>query len=411
MSLLDELLKKAMEVNRAPVQSEVPGGLLALLTQGNQNTGPQVDINSFLHQNVQPATVPAAPQMQHGSGLGKEVVSSLLGEWFDERKYKNDLERAEKERKRQAEELEKINKSGLSGKDLYFALLNARSKSAQDVGKKGLEPLDPEKTKIVEVGVPNQPGMRQQAIVDPITKAVTPIGEPWAPSSLVNVYNGDGFIQPATADEKVAFGLSPHQPATKNLKTGEVKATPTGITEAQSKAGMNVSGLTKAISDLEPLLVPGKTDISKNKTDFVASEVNKLNIPFVSPVANQFMSEDQQKFNSAAEATIISVGHLLSGQGLPESEVERKSRALVPQWGDKNYSQKLKGLQALERAGATLAGPAFMDALKQIETTGDYKEPGKESTKDIKKFQPVERSVSKSGKPMFKNANGQWEYE
>lgn len=275
MNLLDELLKKAMNANRAPVQSDVPGGLLALLTQGNQNTGSQVDINSFLHQNVQPATVPAAPQMQHGSGLGKEVVSSLLGEWFDERKYKNDLERAEKERQAQAAEIEQISKSGLSGKELYFELLKARSKSAQDIAKKGLEPLDPEKTKVVEIGVEGNPKLRQQAIVDPINKSVIPIGPYWQPSSGVTVNTGDlnNIIKDTEAGNivdsqgnavKIPIGMTRQQAAEKGYNYGkpptqaEVKADTSATTvdtllsniQTLRKNGASVSGIKGAIQNL-----------------------------------------------------------------------------------------------------------------------------------------------------------------
>lgn len=100
MSLLDELLKKLMESKNTPVQNDVPAGMLSMLSQNNQST-PKMDM-SFLMRQPQAPQLPELEKYHGGSGIGKGIISGLLGDWFDERK-------TEKDKKTQEEELSKIN--------------------------------------------------------------------------------------------------------------------------------------------------------------------------------------------------------------------------------------------------------------------------------------------------------------
>ena len=359
MSLLDELLKQAMQPKKALVQNDVPGGLLAMLTQNNQ-AAPQSDMAAMVMNNRAPQLqMPEMPQYQGGSGLGKGIISSLLGEWFDERKYTKDAERAEAEKKRQAEELKQIFSSGKTGKDLYYELAKARSPVANKIAEKGLEPLDPEKTKIVEMGVPGEPGMRQQARFDPATNSLIPIGAPWKPSSGVSVYTGDGtMMAPATAEEKVKWGINPDVPATKNNKTGEVVAKPNSMTEDQGKAGMNVEGLETAMANMQEVLKTKTMDPSQNKQDYVGDVLQSTGIPLVKDIGNTMKSVDQQKFDQSKAQLITSIVHLLSGQGFTGAEIEEKLKAFTPIWGEdpKVTTQKFEALAKQAASGKRRAG-------------------------------------------------------
>jgi hypothetical protein len=256
MSLLDELLKQAMQPKKAPVQNDVPGGLLAMLTQNNQ-AAPQSDMSAMVMNSRAPQLqMPEMPQYQGGSGLGKGIISSLLGEWFDERKYAKETDRAEAEKVRQAEELKQIFGSGKTGKDLYYELAKARSPVANKIAEKGLEPLDPEKTKVVEVGVEGQPGMRQQAIVDPINKTVIPIGTPWKPSSgvTVNTGNMDNIIKDTEANNmvdaqgnavKIPVGMTRKEAAEKGYNYGKPP------TQAEVKADVSFETTTGLLNDIK----------------------------------------------------------------------------------------------------------------------------------------------------------------
>jgi len=313
MSLLDELLKQAMTAKRTPVQSDVPGGLLALLTQGNQASVPDNSMISMLMNKQAPEipTTPPPPQFQ-SSGIGRGIVTSLLGEWFDERKATNDLERADAEKRSQAEELEKIFGSGKQGKELYYELLKARSPVANEIAKKGLEPLDPEKTKVVEVGVEGRPDLRQQAIVDPINKTVTPIGTYWKPSSGVIVNTGEQFMnKPMNAAEATNLvdksgnpvnpivGITPAEAKAQELRYGkpptqaEVKSdvsfdTTTGLLDdikILRKGGASITGVSGVIQDLRSGNNPisAVANIALNKAGY---KIEPKNAELMSKVKN-----------------------------------------------------------------------------------------------------------------------------
>jgi hypothetical protein len=257
MSLLDELLKQAMQAKKTPVQNDVPGGLLAMLTQSNQAV-PQSDMASMVMNRPmpQPATLPEMPQYQGGSGLGKGIINSLLGEWFDERKYTKDAERAEAEKVRQAEELKQIFSSGKQGNDLYYELAKARSPVANKIAEKGLEPQDPEKVKIVEVGVEGRPDLRQQARYDSTTQSLIPFGPYWKPSSGVQINTGDlsnmikdteaGNIVDAQGNAvKIPIGMTKQQAAEKGYSYGKPP------TQAEVKSDVSFDTTTGLLNDIK----------------------------------------------------------------------------------------------------------------------------------------------------------------
>jgi len=274
MSLLDELLKQVMTAKRTPVQSDVPSGLLAMLTQGNQSTPDNSMATMVMNRPMPQLPSMPEPQQFQSSGIGKGIISSLLGEWFDDRKTTKDAERAEAEKQKQAEELKQIYSSGKTGNDLYFELLKARSPAANKVGQKGLEPQDPEKVKIVEVGVEGHPDMRQQARYDAATQTLIPFGPSWKPSSGVSVYTGnmENLIKDTEAGNmvdaqgnavKIPVGMTRQQAADKGYNYGkpptqaEVKAdvsfdTTNGLLDdikGSRKEGASVTGLGGVVQD------------------------------------------------------------------------------------------------------------------------------------------------------------------
>jgi hypothetical protein len=310
MSLLEELLKQAIEGKRAPVQNELPAGLLAMLTQGNQSSPDNSMASAIMNPSIPETRMPTLPEYQGGSGLGKSIIGSLLGEWFDDRRTTKEAERAEAAKKLQADELERIFKSGKTGNDLYYELAKARSPIANDIAKKGLEPLDPEKTKVVEVGVEGQPGMRQQAIVDPINKTVIPIGTPWKPSSgvTVNTGNMDNLIKDTEAGNmvdvqgnavKIPVGMTRQQAADKGYHYGkpptqaEVKAdvsfdTTNGLLDdikESRKGGASVTGLGGVVQDFRSGSDPVSA-IANEALNTVGYEIDPKNAALLSKVKN-----------------------------------------------------------------------------------------------------------------------------
>lgn len=98
-SLIEELLRRRQEMgaSRAPIQSDVPAGLMAMITQGNQNIQPDYSILKGLMQpNIQAPALPQ-PQEFRGSGIGREIITGLLGNYFENAKQKQkvDLEQGQ----------------------------------------------------------------------------------------------------------------------------------------------------------------------------------------------------------------------------------------------------------------------------------------------------------------------------
>lgn len=365
-SLIEELLKQQAMSQSQPrgiVQSEVPGGLLAMLSQGNQVSTP--DMSGILNTQAPQIQMPEMPTYRGGSGLGKSVISSLLGEWFDERKATKEATRADMQRKQDVAYLESI--SGITDpKERAMALMQSNIKAAADAGKDiavdQFKQPDPEKVKIVEMGVPGHPDLRQQAYYDAATKQLTPIGNPWRPSAGVVVNTGDGtMMRPATDEQKTQWGIDTRVPATYNAKTGEVVAHPKTVTEDQGKAGMNVTGLQSAVSTMREILKTKSMDPRANTQDYTGDVLQSTGIPVVRDIGNAMKSAEQQKFDQSKAQLITSVVHLLSGQGFTNAEIEEKLKAYAPIWGEDPSvtEQKLNAIGALEQSGKERAGPAI----------------------------------------------------
>ena len=305
------------------------------------------------------------PTYQGGSGLGKSIIGSLLGEWFDERKATKEATMADEQRKQDIAYLESI--GGITDpKERAMALMQSRIKAAADAGKDitvdQFKQPDPEKVKIVEMGVPGHPDLRQQAYYDAATKQLTPIGNPWRPSAGVVVNTGDGtMMRPATDEQKTQWGIDTRVPATFNAKTGEVVAKPTGITEDQGKAGMNVVGLKGAMDSMREVLKTKSMNPNQNKQDYAGDVLQSTGIPIVEDIGNAMKSTDQQKFDQSKSQLITSVVHLLSGQGFSNVEIEEKLKAFIPIWGEDPSvtEQKFKALEEQAKAGTQRAGSAI----------------------------------------------------
>ena len=365
-SLIEELLKQQAMSQSQPrgiVQSEVPGGLLAMLSQGNQVSTP--DMSGILNAQAPQIQMPEMPTYQGGSGLGKSIIGSLLGEWFDERKATKEATMADEQRKQDIAYLESI--GGITDpKERAMALMQSRIRAAADAGKDitvdQFKQPDTEKVKIVEMGVPGHPDLRQQAYYDAATKQLTPIGNPWRPSAGVVVNTGDGtMMRPATDEQKTQWGIDTRVPATFNAKTGEVVAKPTGITEDQGKAGMNVVGLKGAMDSMREVLKTKSMNPNQNKQDYAGDVLQSTGIPIVEDIGNAMKSTDQQKFDQSKSQLITSVVHLLSGQGFSNVEIEEKLKAFIPIWGEDPSvtEQKFKALEEQAKAGTQRAGSAI----------------------------------------------------
>jgi hypothetical protein len=217
----------------------------------------------------------------------------------------------------------------------------------------------------MEMGVPGKEGYRTNAVMGP--NGPQAIGEPWKPSSGVNIDMGNGTqMRPATDAEKLDWGFSPKIPATKNTKTGELVQHPVSVTEDQAKSGMFYGGLNRAVEHMKNNLDFIATQPADSMKDFAADTVSGLGIPFVSPLANSNVSPDRQAFNQQRSQALTAIIHSMSGSGFSEKEQETKAEAMVPKWGDdkKTIASKIQEMGSVANDLKKRAGPGIADEVK-----------------------------------------------
>lgn len=188
------------------------------------------------------------------------------------------------------------------------------------------------------MGAPGKPGWKVNFVLGPNNTAI-PVGEPYRENSGTNIFTGDGMkMQPATSEEKSAWGIPLNVPATTNKQTGEVVAHPTTTTEAQNKAFTHYTGLNKAVESLDKLMSTrdmSPISSSNNLTDYAGDIIAGTNIPVLKTFGKSMQSADQQLFSQAQQAAKINIIHALTGGGYTAQEAEDKADAYVPQWGEK----------------------------------------------------------------------------
>ena len=209
------------------------------------------------------------------------------------------------------------------------------------------------------MGAPGKPGYKVNFVLGPNNTAI-PVGEPYKENSGTNIFTGDGMqMQPATSEEKRAWGIPLNVPATTNNKTGEVVAHPTTTTEAQNKAFTHYTGLNKAIESLDRLMsTRNMNPISSTSStqDYIGDILSNTNIPIIKTIGKSIQSDNQQLFSQAQQAAKINIIHALTGAAYTAQEAEDKSDAYLPQWGegDAAWSAKKAALAAeLEAIGSS----------------------------------------------------------
>jgi len=184
----------------------------------------------------------------------------------------------------------------------------------------------------------------------------------------MNIFTGDNTqMQPATKEQKIAWGYDPNVPATINIKTGELIQHPVAVTEDQGKTGMLVGSLTNARKGIEQSLRGANLDISKNPSDWGADILSKVPLDIAKDVGTTLKSASKQVYDAHASAAKIAIIHLLSGQGFSYAEAEEKANAAIPSWGSKAEAvqTKLKYIDDLISSATVRAGPGLPGKYSQ----------------------------------------------
>ena len=184
----------------------------------------------------------------------------------------------------------------------------------------------------------------------------------------MNIFTGDNTqMQPATKEQKIAWGYDPNVPATINIKTGELIQHPIAVTEDQGKTGMLVGSLTNARKGIEQSLRGANLDISKNPSDWGADILSKVPLDIAKDVGTTLKSASKQVYDAHASAAKIAIIHLLSGQGFSYAEAEEKANAAIPSWGSKDEAvqTKLKYMDDLISSATVRAGPGLPGKYSQ----------------------------------------------
>lgn len=280
----------------------------------------------------------------------------------------------------------------MSIQDLAAGLIGSPDEAAQGAGFQMFQDMAKPHVRtqptIHSMGAPGKDGYKVNFYLDDNNKPV-PVGEPYKEGAGVTINTGDTgkMMEPASTADKAAWGIPNDVPATRNNKTGEVQAHPKAVTEDQAKSGMFYGSLNRAINNMDSVMKNGNTtDIESHIKDFVGDTIGSIPIGVTQNIGNAMKSGNRQLFDQARAEAITAVVHSMSGSGFTAEEQQLKANMMVPRWGDRPeaIAAKLSTMKGIESDLAKRAGPSLQ--------------------------QPIEKSVSKSGKPMIK-VNGVWEYE
>ena len=214
-SLIEELIAKQSQ-RQAPqaVQSDI-GGMLGMLSQGMNAGQSNLNVASVLNNQAPVAQAAPLPAMGNmGSGIGKTLISSMLGDYMDEKKLEKATETEQANTKSQADFISKIPKN-LSPMERALTFLQSPfadlrkigSEGIADITKQEIKPKDAAAIKMFEGGAQNDPTMRQQYMLGPDNAPIA-LGPAWKQGSGVTVVTGDQNSQyrPFNAQDEAMYG-------------------------------------------------------------------------------------------------------------------------------------------------------------------------------------------------------------
>jgi hypothetical protein len=263
----------------------------------------------------------------------------------------------------------------------------AYASAGVDMIRDSAKPIGPH---YITMGVKGQPGYETNARVDGST--VTAIGEPRKSYTGTNIFTGDGMQKrPASNEEKSAWGIPLNEPATMDLKTGEVVGhavrQPSATEDTNTKFGGGMAAASKRMDDaLLNYNIENAPLIDRAGSILEATGLNVAN-----QAANAIKTPEGRQFDQAASEFIQFALPAMTGASYTQDQKDDAFRAMIPTYSDDLVTRRLKsqaradfikqtkeaGLPMAERGDSTQGGTQGPKSDGTVESDGSKWMSGK----------------------------------
>lgn len=239
----------------------------------------------------------------------------------------------------------------------------AYASAGVDMIRNSAKPIAPH---YITMGVPDQPGYEINARVD--GNIATPIGLPRKSYTGTNIFTGDGMQKrPATSEEKEAWSIPPGEPATIDLKTGEVVGhalrQPSATEDANTKFGEGMSSASKRIDEA----LANYNIEDPPMRDRAGRILESTGLDVGSQAANALKTSARRQLDQATSEFIQFALPAMTGASYTQDQKEDALRAMLPTDSDDIVARRIKyqaradfikrtltaGLPMSERGGST----------------------------------------------------------
>lgn len=177
------------------------------------------------------------------------------------------------------------------------------------------------------------------------------------------------YLAAKDAGQEIEFG-----PDGKVTRIGKGKGGPKPLTEAQGKNFTSANALEEPLVRVETMLNGGYEPNLADYTLFTQS----MNSPMGASIAIPTMSPEGQQFYGAVAPVAATIANILSGQGMTDTEQQRRLLAVIPIPGEDRTARALKvrTMRSYFESADTLGNPGGQPTPPQttgapVQITGD----------------------------------------
>lgn len=174
------------------------------------------------------------------------------------------------------------------------------------------------------------------------------------------------YLAAQNAGQEIEFG-----PDGKVTRIGKGKGGAKPMTEAQAKSFTSANALEEPLGVVEAMNLKGYEPNIADYTLFTQS----MNSPMGASVAVPAMSGEGQRYYGAIAPVAATIANILSGQGMTDTEQQRRLLAIIPIPGEDPQARALKfrTMRSYLESAQTTAGmkPAGTNTAAPVQITGD----------------------------------------
>lgn len=172
------------------------------------------------------------------------------------------------------------------------------------------------------------------------------------------------YLNAKNAGQEIEFG-----PDGKVTRIGKGRGGSKAMTEAQAKSYTSANALEEPLSVVETM---NNTGYEPNITDYTLF-TQSMNSPMGASIAVPAMSPEGQRYYGAIAPVAATIANILSGQGMTDTEQQRRLLAVIPIPGEDQQARalKLRTMRSYFESAQTTSGMRPRDNSSPVQITSD----------------------------------------